>query len=546
MLKIHRELQARTSSAVAGNILLLVFMLYLFGGSEEPIIALLAFNIVMNLVRVIWVQKLDQYRDNVVVWNYGLLMILGSIGTAWGMSSSLVLLEYGVSSMEAVTALFILACIGASAAADLSVRFSLAFVYLLMALGVPAITLMNMDLHNSSKFLPIFFVIYIVFLLSQAKVQSYKFLEMVQQEELFRSIVDSVPMGVILRTVGGENSFVKLMNPQAADIWEVNKSAIGQRVDQVFGHALGIRMEEWAEAAKKEKVAIQQAFMIELRGEEKHLRRQTLYLEQLQAVLEIYEDVSQDKRAEKQIQELRASNIHKEKMASLGEMAGGIAHEINNPLAIIQGKVAQIRRMFESAKEEKLKVLENLDKIDSTVGRIAKIVHGLRVFSRSGEHDPFEESSILKIAQEAMYLCMERFKASGINLEIQVKGDSVVECRHVQVSQVIVNLLNNSFDAVQSLEQKWVRITLEEDSVLAIVRVTDSGPGIQDPQIVAKLMQPFFTTKEVGKGTGLGLSISKGLIESQGGRFYLNQTCPNTEFVIELPKYKTPDQVRSA
>jgi C4-dicarboxylate-specific signal transduction histidine kinase len=141
---------------------------------------------------------------------------------------------------------------------------------------------------------------------------------------------------------------------------------------------------------------------------------------------------------------------------------------------------------------------------------------------------------------------MERFKASGINLEIQVKGDSVVECRHVQVSQVIVNLLNNSFDAVQSLEQKWVRITLEEDSVLAIVRVTDSGPGIRDPQIVAKLMQPFFTTKEVGKGTGLGLSISKGLIESQGGRFYLNQTCPNTEFVIELPKYKTPDQVRSA
>jgi signal transduction histidine kinase len=546
MLSIERELQARSPSAVVGNAVVLTLMLYLLRDSSTIVLGFIAFNIALNLFRGYWVRRLSSYTYNTQRWNLGLGLILSGISTLWGLILSFVLLQHGVTSIEAVTVSFIMAGIAASAVAGLSARLSFAIVYVVMALGIPALVLTFMDLEGDSKFLPILFLICMVFFLSQARVQAKNFTEMLQQKELFRSIVDSVPMGVVLRTVNGDQSEIQLMNPQAYDIWDINKAAIGQSIDQVFGQALAIKMEEWAEASKKKKGARRQSLMIELRGEEKHLKRQTLYLDQFKAVLEIYEDVTQEKKTEKQIQELRASNIHKEKMASLGEMAGGIAHEINNPLAIIQGKVSQIRRFVEGPATDNSRIFDNLSKIEVTVGRIAKIIHGLRVFSRSGESDPLAEASLEMIAQEAMDLCLERFKVAGVNLDIEIKTGSRVECRHVQISQVIVNLLNNSFDAIQKLEQKWVKITLEDDADNAIIRVTDSGKGIRDPKVVAKLMQPFFTTKEIGKGTGLGLSISKGLIESHGGRFYLNQSSPHTEFVIELPKMKSAPQSQSA
>jgi signal transduction histidine kinase len=100
---------------------------------------------------------------------------------------------------------------------------------------------------------------------------------------------------------------------------------------------------------------------------------------------------------------------------------------------------------------------------------------------------------------------------------------------------VALNLLNNAFDAIQSLEEKWIKISFSDIGDWVKIIVTDSGPGIPfDVQM--KMMQPFYTTKEIGKGTGLGLSISKGIIERHNGRLYLDNTSPNTQFVIALPK----------
>ncbi|MFN7262719.1 MAG: PAS domain-containing protein, partial [Pseudobdellovibrionaceae bacterium] len=358
MLSIERELQARSPSAVVGNAVVLTLMLYLLRDSSTIVLGFIAFNIALNLFRGYWVRRLSSYTYNTQRWNLGLGLILSGISTLWGLILSFVLLQHGVTSIEAVTVSFIMAGIAASAVAGLSARLSFAIVYVVMALGIPALVLTFMDLEGDSKFLPILFLICMVFLLSQARVQAKNFTEMLQQKELFRSIVDSVPMGVVLRTVNGDQSEIQLMNPQAYDIWDINKAAIGQSIDQVFGQALAIKMEEWAEASKKKKGARRQSLMIELRGEEKHLKRQTLYLDQFKAVLEIYEDVTQEKKTEKQIQELRASNIHKEKMASLGEMAGGIAHEINNPLAIIQGKVSQIRRFVEGSTTDNSRIFD--------------------------------------------------------------------------------------------------------------------------------------------------------------------------------------------
>jgi signal transduction histidine kinase len=100
---------------------------------------------------------------------------------------------------------------------------------------------------------------------------------------------------------------------------------------------------------------------------------------------------------------------------------------------------------------------------------------------------------------------------------------------------VILNLLNNSVDAISELKEKWIEIVVAETASCIEVKITDSGRGIPK-EIQNKIFNPFFTTKVVGKGTGLGLSISKGIIEAHGGHFQINNECPNTQFVIQLPK----------
>ena len=114
-------------------------------------------------------------------------------------------------------------------------------------------------------------------------------------------------------------------------------------------------------------------------------------------------------------------------------------------------------------------------------------------------------------------------------------GDILLECRPTQMAQVLLNLLTNAFDAVEKLEEKWVRIEARDGGETVEFAVVDSGAGLPEG-IRDKVLQPFFTTKAVGKGTGLGLSIATGIIESHHGTLDVDTEAPNTRFVIRLPK----------
>jgi C4-dicarboxylate-specific signal transduction histidine kinase len=106
--------------------------------------------------------------------------------------------------------------------------------------------------------------------------------------------------------------------------------------------------------------------------------------------------------------------------------------------------------------------------------------------------------------------------------------------KSVYCEQVLINLLNNSADAIEKIENKWITVKLFKESNQAVLEITDCGPGIPDA-VLEKLMQPFFTTKPVGKGTGLGLSISRGIIQAHKGTFEYKKGCQNTTFVITIP-----------
>lgn len=243
---------------------------------------------------------------------------------------------------------------------------------------------------------------------------------------------------------------------------------------------------------------------------------------------------------------LEISNIHASKMATLGEMAGGIAHEINNPLSVISFKTELVRiRLKESSitpPEAAGKILHDLLTIDHTVDRIAKIIRGLRTFSRDVDHDQMELFKIHDMIEDSLSLCMEKMKAHSVDLRIKEESnrDLAVEGRAVQLSQVILNMLNNSMDAIESLPEKWIELNVSQIKTGVRISITDSGSGIPK-DIISKIMQPFFTTKEQGRGTGLGLSISKGIVDDHHGRIYYDETSKHTRFIVELP-FKQPVQ----
>jgi|GEM_PF-390670 len=248
-------------------------------------------------------------------------------------------------------------------------------------------------------------------------------------------------------------------------------------------------------------------------------------------------DITERKQTESSLNAQREKLVAAAKMSSLGEMAGGIAHEINNPLAIIIGKISQLKRRIENQNEQNLKAeLESLSVIETTAKRIASIIKGLSSFSRNAEKDNMEKLEVLPLIMDTLELSKERYRFNSVELKINIllKEKTYIMGRPSQLLQVLINLLNNAYDAVEVLDERWVLVTVSLEGQMCRIAVTDSGPGIP-PHLIEKIMTPFFTTKKVGKGTGLGLSISKSLIEEHNGKLYYDSKNPHTSFIIEVP-----------
>ncbi len=241
------------------------------------------------------------------------------------------------------------------------------------------------------------------------------------------------------------------------------------------------------------------------------------------------EDITSKKESEIKI-------FQTSKLSSLGEMAGGIAHEINNPLSIIKGYIDTLQRKIDRQAIAPDQFKSYLNKMDQTVQRISRIVTGMKRFSRDSSTDNSIDYSLNQIINETLDICSERIKNSGIEFKVSHHvGNDIIRCRPIEISQVFLNLINNSIHAVATHDFPWIHIECLEEEDKLFIKVIDSGEMIPE-KVKAKLFQPFFTTKDVGIGTGLGLSISRGIIESHRGKLFLDDKAANTTFVIEFNK----------
>lgn len=250
----------------------------------------------------------------------------------------------------------------------------------------------------------------------------------------------------------------------------------------------------------------------------------------------LVQDVSEMRRNERLLANQKIQMINSSKLAAIGEMAGSLAHEINNPLSIIHGRAERLKMLAQDKNLNVSNIVKTADTIESTSMRISRIVNGLRTLSRNGDNDPIERVPLAKLIDETVELSVQRFKGREIDLKVdKIDGSLEVNCRPVQISQVILNLLNNAYDAVCEMESaKWVKVSMGATGGQVLISIENNGSKIPE-DIQEKIFDPFFTTKGAGKGTGLGLSISRSIIDSHGGALYLDTGREETCFVFRLP-----------
>jgi signal transduction histidine kinase len=246
-------------------------------------------------------------------------------------------------------------------------------------------------------------------------------------------------------------------------------------------------------------------------------------------------------RQQLQAQQSKATELEKlllqyQKMAQLGEMTAGIAHELNHPLGVIQMMSERIEAASSKSPADQLEIAQSSKRIEEACEFATQVTRSVRVFSRNGVTEKAIPFSVQDVIQNTLALCSDKLSTQNIQLNVsEIQSDLIVECRPSQIIQVMLNLLNNAIDAQDESERKWIQIHVHDFSDQVEISVTNGGPSIP-PEVQKKLFERFFTTKQPGKGTGLGLSLSQEIIQAHQGNLKFDELNKNSRFYFLLPK----------
>ncbi|MFG1485501.1 ATP-binding protein [Halobacteriovorax sp. RZ-1] len=357
-------------------------------------------------------------------------------------------------------------------------------------------------------------------------------------------------------TTSSTNFFIREMVEQSSDIFTVfdkdynfvyvskadatwnDRPLVGQNIKDVVSGKNLKKFYQRAERAKKSVgEIITDTVFIEVEDDEESVFECSMEYHDFNQLghffLDRTADVTERFRRNREIDSQKATIDKMSKWTALGQMAANIAHEVNNPLAIIELQVQAIERRGEKITSDQL--LEKIRSIGDQKNRIANIVSSLNIYSQD-DRSMREMTSLSSIIHDSIALFKTGLVDESLRIVFSNDADSdLVTINSSEVIQVLINLFNNSHDAIAGLKEQWIEINLLDDTDHVIVEVLDSGQGIEK-EIAQKIFNRFYTTKSKEKGTGLGLNISREIIMDHGGTLTYDPDSEYTTFMITLPK----------
>jgi C4-dicarboxylate-specific signal transduction histidine kinase len=249
---------------------------------------------------------------------------------------------------------------------------------------------------------------------------------------------------------------------------------------------------------------------------------------------DLRETTEEIKRREQELRDKQEQLVQAGKLATLGELTTGVAHELNNPLNNIGLFIANAIDRIELGPVEEEQIRNDLAEALEQVRKATGIISHLRTFGRAAPVT-FEPVLLEEVIERSLSLMREQLRLRQIEVELDLGTVVLVEGNPIQLEQVFINLLTNARDALADAPRRTIRISCERRRRTAVVKFADTGPGIP-AGLEQRIFDPFFTTKEVGTGTGLGLSITYGIIQEHGGSIAVESgPGEGARFAIELP-----------
>lgn len=496
-----------------------IFVLFLvFGGTALRI-----------LVNEVYFKAWAQEKTWALNLNY---LAFGMMGLGLGAHFFDVFTHYGATSPNAVYILLVTAAFVLGGSSTL-VGHKKTFLIYITSIQLTCILTLFYYNNSASNYLTVNILIYYFFSISHYRLGHNQLLELLQtrhtsniERDRFKYLIDTVPgfVGLLdkeLRCYAANNTTLKFY----PDI-------IGRKIGDLDPHS------KWEE------------FVIDFMSSDKTsavTEAHTIFEgKDFWALLNIHRDTSGGAiivsiittelvEARKLLREHEAKSQYSAKLASLGEIAAGIAHEINNPLTIIQGSSSILQELVNQEPMNIDMVKSHSNKMIETTERISKTIDSLRALSRDAQKDPMKPVYIKDVLEQCLDLCGNRFERHDIELIMPVwEKKIIVKGRGGELGQVLINLLCNAIDATANQDIRQVKIDYSIQGHWLDILVSDSGPGVP-AEIRSKIMEPFFSTKDVNQGTGLGLSISKSIMVTHGGELVLVENAARTTFKMRLP-----------
>jgi C4-dicarboxylate-specific signal transduction histidine kinase len=320
------------------------------------------------------------------------------------------------------------------------------------------------------------------------------------------------------------------------DLNDSNKRLADQR--KAMLHILGDYEQDRSRLAKQtERLDNSRRALLHILSDshESNLRLESSRKAMIHIMGDLRETTAEIERREQELREKQEQLIQAGKLATLGELTTGIAHELNNPLNNIGLFVGNAVDRIDLGAVEPEAVRDELGKAMEQVRKATEIISHLRTFGRAATI-VYEPVDIAAVIERSLSLMQEQLRLREIPVAVEPGAEAiVVHGNEIQLEQVFVNLLTNARDALADMDHKQIWITCEIWPPIAVVTFADNGPGVP-ADLEARIFDPFFTTKEVGAGTGLGLSITYGIITEHAGTIAVGRRDGGgAEFRIELP-----------